>query len=281
MRLDLVKMHGLGNDFVIVDARVNPAAEGLADAAVRHLCDRRRGVGCDQLIVVRRAPDADLAMAIFNADGSPSAMCGNAARCVAAREMAANGQDSLAIATPAGRLAAWREGEAIAVDMGPPRFAWDHIPLSAEVPVDPLPLARAPLADGVALSMGNPHVVFFVDRVDAIPLAELGPVIEHDALFPERTNVEIVEQVGPDRLRMRVWERGAGITQACGSGACATMAAARRRGLVGPEAEILLDGGTLRLRERADGHLIMIGPTAHVFDGVIDLPAALEAGLAA
>ncbi|WP_083601390.1 diaminopimelate epimerase [Wenxinia saemankumensis] len=258
-----MKMHGLGNDFVVIDTRDGGPDPARVDAALaRAMADRHRGIGFDQLALIRDGAEG-LHLDFWNADGSRSAACGNATRCIAAREMARTGATTLAIATDHGTLQARSEGAEVAVNMGPPETRWDRIPLSREVETDALPLEGAP----VATSMGNPHCTFFVPDAEAVDLAELGPRIEHDPLFPQRTNVQVASVIGPDRLRMRVWERGTGITLASGSSSCATAVAAHRRGLTGRAVTIVLDGGTLRIDWRADG-VWMTGPTAHVFDGV-------------
>lgn len=266
-----VKMHGLGNDFVILDARASALA--LTPAAVRAIADRRRGIGCDQLIVIEaaRGSTSDAWMTIYNPDGSESGACGNATRCVAWLLMGQTGSDRVVIETRAGLLDAESRGDKmVAVDMGPARLDWRELPLAEAVDTLHLGIAAGPLADPVGVSMGNPHAVFFVDDVAAIDLEAVGPGLEHHPLFPERTNVEIVQVLGPQTLRMRVWERGAGITQACGTGACATLVAAARRGLTGRKAEVVLDGGSLFIEWLADDHVLMTGPVALAFGGTLD-----------
>jgi diaminopimelate epimerase len=262
-----IKMHGLGNDFVVIDARREPLA--LDAAAVRAVADRRAGVGCDQLIVMEPASNgaADVFMRIRNADGGEVEACGNATRCVASLIMAETGRDRCTVETRAGALpaVAARDG-AIAVDMGAVRTAWREIPLARQMDTLHLELTRGPLRDPVAVNIGNPHAVFFVDDAAAIDLAGLGPSLEHDPVFPERANIGVAEVVGPDRLRVRVWERGVGLTRACGTGACAAAAAAHRRGLAGRK--VRLDGGPLALEWREDGHMVMTGPVATSFTGV-------------
>lgn len=269
------KMHGLGNDFVIVDARQNATDAGASIDASRagRLADRRRGVGADQVIVLEPArADGTAFMRIYNPDGSEAQACGNATRCVADL-LIADGIERPVVETLGGRLDCWREADGtITVDMGPARFAWDAIPLAR--PVDDtlhLPVALDGLRDPVGVSMGNPHCVFFVDAVDDIALDQLGPVIEHHDLFPERCNVEIAQVIARDRVRMRVWERGAGVTLACGSGACAVAAAGVARGLTDRAIALELDGGRLAMQVREDGHVLMSGPTARAFSGVLDV----------
>lgn len=261
--LPFVKMHGAGNDFVIIDSRGRPA---VVDARLaRALGDRHRGVGFDQLAEIRDAANADYALDFWNADGSRAGACGNASRCVAALVMAGTGRDSLRFVTERGTLAARRRDDGmISVNMGPPVTDWRAIPLAREV--DPLHLPMA--GDPAAIGMGNPHCVFFVADAEAVDLAREGAAVEHHPLYPEATNVEFVSLTGPDRLRMRVWERGAGITLACGSGACAAAVAAHLRGLTGRRVVLDLDGGRLEIDWREDG-VWMTGPVAHVFDGVV------------
>ncbi len=264
-----IKMHGLGNDFVVVDARREPFR--LDRAGARAVADRRAGVGCDQLIVMEPATNgaADVFMRIRNADGGEVEACGNATRCVAALIMAETGEDGCTVETRAGLLRATRlDAERIAVDMGALRTAWQDIPLAREMDTLHLDLACGPLSDPVAVNIGNPHAVFFVDDAEAVDLAAFGPRLEHDPLFPERANIGVAQLTGPDRLRVRVWERGVGLTRACGTGACAAAAAAHRRGLTGRTVEVWLDGGALALAWREDGHMVMTGPAATSFTGV-------------
>ena len=266
-----IKMHGLGNDFVVLDAR--KAKLSLDAGAARAIADRHTGVGCDQLIVIERArdPAADVFMRIRNADGGEVEACGNATRCIADLVMREAGRDRAVIETAAGLLDATAAGpERITVDMGPARLDWRDVPLARECDTLHVPLALNPLADPVACSMGNPHATFFVPDAEAIDLATLGPVLEHDPLFPERANIAVVQVLSPTRLRFRVWERGTGITVACGTGACAALVAAHRRGLTGRRAEVVADGGPLDIEWRADGHVMMTGPVATSFRGVLD-----------
>jgi diaminopimelate epimerase len=265
-----LKMHGAGNDFVVLDARTRPWP--IDGEAAKRIADRRTGIGCDQLIVVEpaRHPGADVFMSIFNPDGSEVAACGNATRCVAWMLMAESGKATAAIETHAGLLSAQSAGERrVAVDMGPARLNWDEIPLAGAMDTLHLPLAAGPLSDPVGVNMGNPHAVFFVEDAEAVPLAELGPGLEHDKLFPERCNIEVAQILDPGRIRMRVWERGAGITLACGTGACATLVAAVRRGLSGRRADVVLDGGTLTIEWLENGHVMMTGPVAVAFSGML------------
>jgi diaminopimelate epimerase len=267
-----VKMHGLGNDFVVIDAR--RAAFPLDEARAHAIADRKTGIGCDQLIVME-APQhdgADIFMRIHNADGGEVEACGNATRCVAALLMDESGGDRVAIETAAGLLQARpAAGGRISVDMGKARLEWQEIPLARAQDTLHVALALGPLADPVCTNIGNPHATFFVTDAASIDLAALGPRLERDTLFPERTNVGIAQILSPGCVRLRVWERGVGITRACGTGACAALVAASRRGLTGRTAEIILDGGALEITWRADGHVLMTGPVATSFHGSFDL----------
>lgn len=266
--LRFLKMHGLGNDFVVIDARSgeNPVTPALA----RALGDRHRGVGFDQLAVILPAESADFTLEFWNADGSKAGACGNATRCVSDLMMRDLGKDRVTLTTARGRLAAERRADGlVSVNMGAPILEAAAIPVAA----DPLALPLA--GDPVAVGMGNPHCVFFVEDAEAADVAGLGPKIEHHPLFPERTNVEFAALVGPDHLRMRVWERGAGITLACGSGTCATAVAAHLRGLTGRQVIVDVDGGRLEIDWREDG-VWMTGPTALVFEAELS-PAFLAA----
>ena len=268
MSIHFIKMHGLGNDFVILDGRVGDV--GLDAQACRRLADRRRGVGCDQVIVMERpsSAKADLFMRIYNADGSEVKACGNAARCVARLFFDETGRTNGVIETRAGLLAISAEGDGtVAVDFGPPRLGWQEIPLTQALDTLSLPLRAGDLSNPCCISMGNPHAVFFVPDVGAVPLEVVGPQLETHALFPERANIEIAQILDRTHIRMRVWERGAGITQACGSGACATLVAAVRRGLCERKATIALDGGDLTITWREDGHVVMVGGTGLAFRG--------------
>lgn len=269
---EFIKMHGLGNDFVIVDARMR--AVSVDAPGTRQLSDRHTGIGFDQLITIEdsRDPEIDLRVRIFNADGSEVAACGNAMRCVA-RLILNEDKTRLRIRSDAGILEAWRspsDAGHFSVDMGPARTAWQDIPLALECDTNHVPLERGPIANPVAVNMGNPHAVFFVEDVGGIPIETLGPDLEHDPMFSERANIGIAQLIGPDRLRLRVWERGAGLTLACGSGACAAAVAAHRRGLTGRKVEIHVDGGILNIEWREDGHVVMSGPADESFRGVID-----------
>ena len=278
MALRFLKMHGLGNDFVVLDARAAPL--GLDAARARAIADRKTGVGCDQLLVIEpaRDPKADVVMRIYNPDGSEAEACGNGTRCVARLLMDQHKRDHVVIQTAAGLLdAEGAPGGLVGVDMGPAQLDWRDIPLREACDTLSVPVEAGALARPTCVSMGNPHAVFFVADAAAIPLAELGPVLEHHAMFPERANIEVAEVRTPHRIRLRVWERGVGITQACGSGACATLVAANLRGLTGRRATIELDGGELTIEWLRSGRVVMTGPVATSFAG--ELSAELARGL--
>lgn len=262
------KMHGIGNDFVVLDARAHPV--DLTTDEARRLADRRFGVGCDEILTIRPARNGgDVFMGVHNADGTVVESCGNGSRCVADLIMRETGKNRAVLETLAGPVIAERNADGlIAVDMGPARLGWREIPLSEERDTLHLGIIEGPLRDPVGVNVGNPHAVFFVDDVAAIDLATLGPKLEHHRLFPERANIEVAEVRSRSHLRMRVWERGSGITLACGTGACATAVAAVRRNLTERNVKITLDGGDLNLEWRADGHVVMTGPAAYMFDGV-------------
>jgi diaminopimelate epimerase len=272
------KMHGLGNDFVVLDRRA--ATPPFTAEAARFLADRRRGIGCDQVILIEPARELGTAawMGIRNPDGSEAEACGNATRCIAALLMDEAGTDRVAIGSLGGVLRAERRpGGMVAVDMGAPRLGWAEIPLAREMDTLHLPLARAGLSDPAGCSMGNPHATFFVSDVSALDIAAIGPALEHDPLFPARANIGFAEVLGRDRILLRMWERGAGITLACGTGACAALVNAHRRGLTGRSATITLDGGELAITWGEDDRVIMTGPVADVFSGSVDLPTEAEA----
>ncbi len=266
--LSFIKMHGLGNDFVVIDGRARPVA--IDDDWVRAVSDRRTGIGCDQLVLIEATADADARLSLRNADGSVTEACGNATRCVAGLLMAESGRRAVVIDTDAGRLECRANGDGrITVDMGEARFGWRDIPLAREADTLSLDLGEPALGEAVGVNVGNPHAVFFVDDPEAVDLERIGPELEHHAMFPERTNVEIAKVLEPARIRLRVWERGTGVTRACGTGACATLVAAARRGLTGRAADVVLDGGTLSIVWRDDGHVVMTGPAAESFRGTL------------
>jgi diaminopimelate epimerase len=262
--LPFMKMHGLGNDFVVVDARARVVE--VTPALAQAVGDRHRGIGFDQLAVIRQgADDVDAHLEFWNSDGTQAGACGNATRCIARFLLNETGRDRLHLTTARGDLYAVDAGEGLtSVNMGAPLLEWDGVPLAEEMDTLELPIEGGPVATG----MGNPHCTFFVEDAEAIPLESFGPRYEHHPLFPERTNVQVASVVGPDHIRMRVWERGVGLTLASGSSSCAVAVAAARRGLTGRDVRIDLDGGTLRVEWREDG-VWMTGPTVHVCDGVL------------
>lgn len=275
MALSFVKMHGAGNDFVVFDARRSPLALPPARAAA--IADRHSGVGCDQVILIEPSEKADAFMRILNADGSAAEACGNATRCVARLLFEESAQPRFTIETVAGVLPAEVFGPRdIEVDMGEPSFAWDEVPLARPLDTLHLPLAADDLADPAALAIGNPHATFFVADATRVPLAALGPRFEHDPLFPARANIGFASFSAPAHMRLRVWERGAGATRACGSGACAAAINAHRRGLAPRRIEVEMDGGTLTITWRADNHVLMRGPAVRVFSGELDAWAFAE-----
>ncbi|ONG53138.1 diaminopimelate epimerase [Pseudoroseomonas deserti] len=264
------KMHGLGNDFVVVDAR--PAPLPLTPARIALLADRHRGIGCDQFITLEPGEGAaDVFMRIHNPDGSEAGACGNATRCVASLVMAETGRDRVVVRTISGDLPSeFLPDGTVRVDMGAPRLGWQEVPLAEAMDTTELPLSLGPFSTPSACSMGNPHATFFVDDLDTAPWQEFGRQLEHHPLFPDRANIGFAQVIDPDHIRLAVWERGAGPTLACGSGACATLVNAHRRGLAGRRARIDLPGGTLQLEWRLDGHVLMAGPVATAFTGELD-----------
>jgi diaminopimelate epimerase len=271
------KMHGLGNDFVVLDARRAPMRFTPESASA--IANRRTGVGCDQILILEKPRNGgDVFMAIRNSDGGTVQSCGNGSRAIARVLFEELGKDRINIETLAGPIIAWRATNGlISVDMGPAQSDWQRIPLAEEKDTLHLGIGEGPLQDPVGVNMGNPHAVFFVTDVNAVDLTAVGPKIEHHSLFPERVNVEAVQVIDRGRLRMRVWERGAGITLACGTGACATVVAAARRGLADRTAVVTLDGGDLHISWRDDGHVVMTGPAEESFRGTLD--AHLSQGL--
>ena len=270
-KVPFFKMHGLGNDFVVLDFRRR--AIPLGAGAARRLADRRTGIGCDQVILLEppRHPAAQVLMRIRNADGSEAEACGNATRCVADLLYRETRDPRIRIETAGGLLEAEPQPDgSFAVDMGPARMAWHEIPLARAMDTDRVDLTLGPLTGPVCTSIGNPHATFFVDDVDAVDLESLGRALEHHPLFPERANIGIAAIGDCRSIRLRVWERGAGITRACGTGACAAVVAAHRRGLTERRADVQLDGGTLHIAWREDGHVIMTGPATLSFEGSFD-----------
>lgn len=271
--LPFIKMHGLGNDFVVLDARRHSIA--LTPEAIRRLGDRRRGVGFDQLLTLLPSDSAACYMRIDNSDGSSAGACGNGTRCVARLLLEESGAAEVGIDSPGGLLHARRAPEGlVTVNMGAPRFGWRDVPLAREMDTLHVDLAveagGCRLSGPVALSMGNPHAVFFVDDAEAVPLEVVGPLVERHELFPDRANCSVANVRADGSIRLRVFERGAGITQACGSGTCATYAAARRRNLVNGPARIDLDGGSLWMDMNDKGEILMTGPASLSYRGEID-----------
>lgn len=265
------KMHGLGNDFVLIDQRVDRSA--LSAGLVRLIGDRHRGVGFDQLAEILPSDQADAELIFWNADGSTAAACGNATRCIAHALMSETNTETLTLRTERGLLACRRRPDGLVeVDMGPPMLDWRDVPLAEALDTLMLPIDGSP----AALSMGNPHCTFFVDDAEAIDLATLGPEIENHALFPERTNVQVLQVFSRQHARMRVWERGVGLTLASGSSSCAVVVNAVRRGLMDRNAKLTLDGGEIEITWAENGHVLMAGPIAHAFDGVLS-PELIEA----
>ncbi len=271
MGIPFIKMHGLGNDFIVLDARDAPLPPMTGRLAAA-LGDRKTGIGCDQLILLEPSQQADVRMRIFNADGSEVEACGNATRAVGILL----GKPAT-IETLGGMLATKPVDAGIAVDMGEPRFDWQAIPLAYPLDTLALPLGWEDLENPVAVNVGNPHVVFFVPNTAAIALDRLGPLIEHDPLFPARVNVNVATIRSPGEIDLRVWERGVGETRACGTGACATAIAAMRRGLVERGTVTMqLPGGALRIGWGPDNRITMTGPATESFRGTFD-PAAYGA----
>ncbi len=270
-----LKMHGLGNDFVVLDARTS--ALDLPVERRKIIAHRQLGVGCDQLIVLEKPTDAeaDVFMRIYNPDGSEAGACGNATRCIASLVMDERERSDVTVQTISGLLESQKVGmganglPVIAVDMGPARLDWREIPVREACDTNHLPVGLGPLQDPVGTNMGNPHATFFVDNAAAIALAELGPKLEHDPFFPERVNIGVAQVIGKDKLLLRVWERGAGETLACGSGACAAGVAAVRRGLTGRKVEIVVAHGTLTIEWMPDGHVSMTGGISLAYRGEI------------
>jgi diaminopimelate epimerase len=272
MARPFLKMNGLGNDFVVVEARSQPFAPSVEET--RAIADRDGGIGCDQLIAIEASPHADAFMRIWNADGGAVEQCGNAARCVGWLLMEASGRDRVRLDTPAGVVSVERAGaKSVTVDMGKPGLDWREIPLEEAMDTRGIELQVGPIDAPLfhtpgAVSMGNPHVVFFVGDAETAPVREVGSMIEYHRLFPQRTNVEFCQVKAPDRLRVRVWERGVGVTKACGTGACAALVAANRRRLCERKATVEMDGGDLVIEwRRDDDHVLMTGPIEVEFAG--------------
>ena len=264
MRVSFTKMHGLGNDFIVLDAR-EQALPQLTEKLVSSLADRRTGIGCDQLIVLEDTDEADVRMRIFNSDGGEVEACGNAARAVSLREGKA-----ARILTQGGIIDAVPADRGARIDMGSPRFEWTQIPLAYAMDTASMPVAWGELEAPVAVNVGNPHVIFFVDDLGAVELGRLGPMIENDPLFPERVNVNVAQVMDRQSIRLAVWERGAGLTRACGTGACATAVAAAKRGLTERSVTVRLPGGPLDIEWTGEDRIMMSGPAAESFRGTFE-----------
>jgi diaminopimelate epimerase len=272
MDVEFHKMQGAGNDFIVLDERIRPL--GLTPERVALLADRRLGIGCDQLILLQPAPepDGDAFVRFFNSDGSESGACGNGTRCAAALVASQTGRDTVRLSGPAGPLPAEiLGGGQVRVDLGPARFGWRDVPLSREIDTLHLGPEGGIAGDPAACSMGNPHATLFVEDLDRIEVVRNGATLERHALFPERANIGFVQLRSRERIRLMVWERGAGLTPACGSGACAAVVNAHRRGLVGRSCAVEMPGGLLHVTWREDGHVLLAGPTATVFTGHVRL----------
>lgn len=261
------KMHALGNDFVVLDERDLPFA--LEPGWVARLADRHRGIGFDQLVLMDEDPELDAHVRFFNADGSESGACGNATRCIARLICEETGKTQIAIRSARGVLRAVRGDGVWSVDMGPPRLDWQDIPLAHECDTLDVPVDVEGLPRPVAVSMGNPHAVFVVEHLGSIDVAGLGAMLERHGMFPERANIGFVQVLDRGTVRLRVFERGAGLTLACGSGACAAMVAVRLKNLVDADVRFILDGGELQLSWPGDGGVVMTGPTTLAFDGIL------------
>lgn len=270
MKLSFQKMHGTGNDFVVLDGRKHTLA--LDEATITRLCDRHFGIGCDTLVLLGNAEGADVAATFYNSDGSISPTCGNASRCVADIVMEETGKTSVRIATGGGVLEARRaEGGGVTVNMGAPKLNWQQIPLSESRNTLHLGLEEGLLRDPVAVNMGNPHAIFFVRDLHHIKMGEWGPKLEHNPLFPQRANISAVQVLSPSHVKMVVWERGVGLTLACGSAACAAVVAGVERETLARQCTVEVPGGSLSIDYTASGEVLMSGPVAYVFNGEIDL----------
>jgi diaminopimelate epimerase len=275
-RVPFRKMHGAGNDFVVLDRRQGGVAIDAAGAAA--VADRHRGIGCDQVVLIEtpRSAGTRAFVRFLNADGSEAGACGNGTRCVATLLAAETGDRRLTVETISGLLPVEMLADGrVAADMGPARTGWREIPLAREMDTLHVDLGAGPLADPVCTNMGNPHATFFVADAEAVDIERLGPELERDRLFPERANIGVAS-LKDGAIRLRVWERGAGLTLACGSGACAALVGAARRGLTGRAADVIVDGGRLHIEWREDRHVVMTGPVATSFEGTFD--AALLGG---
>ncbi|MEH6403287.1 MAG: diaminopimelate epimerase [Sneathiella sp.] len=267
-QLSFIKMHGLGNDFVIIDGRTKHPR--LTPKALQAIGDRHRGIGYDQLIVLEPSATADVFMRIYNCDGTEAEACGNATRCVAHLMMTEIKQDKAVIETVAGHLDGTQSADGtVVINMGHPNLEWEAIPLARAVDTLHVPLQAGPLNDPVGVNMGNPHMVFFVEDAEKIDLEKWGPILEHDPLLPKKANISVASLNTDGSIRLRVWERGVGITLACGSAACATIVAATKRNMVQGSAIIHLNGGPLEMKWADDGSVFMGGAIAFSFSGEI------------
>ena len=268
------KMNGLGNDFVVLDARSRPIKLGAEDA--QQIGDRSTGVGCDQVIVMEPSQKADVFIRIFNADGSEVGACGNATRCIALLAAEETGRSQVSVETSAGLLKANVDGsDRITIDMGKPRFAWDEIPLAEpfhdttgiELQIGPVdaPVLHTPSV----VNVGNPHAIFWVKDVDLHDLGRFGPLLENHPVFPDRANISLAQVTSSSGLRLRTWERGSGLTKACGTAACAAAVAAARKGLTGRQVTVELPGGVLFIDWTKDDHILMCGPAELEFEGTL------------
>nr|WP_298926969.1 diaminopimelate epimerase [uncultured Erythrobacter sp.] len=268
MRVPFIKMHGLGNDFVVLDAR-ETALPAITETFAARIADRREGIGCDQMIVLEPSDDADFKMRIFNSDGGEVEACGNASRAVALLHGAA-----ASVETAGGAIALEPAAGGASVDMGEPKFEWDQIPLAYPMDTAAMPVAWEALEAPMAVNVGNPHVIFFVEDADAVDLAAIGPDIETDELFPERINVNVAslasDSAGENHLKLHVWERGVGLTRACGTGACATAVSAIRKGIVQSPVTITLPGGDLTIAWQIGGSIRMTGPATEAYRGTFE-----------
>jgi diaminopimelate epimerase len=282
-QIPFLKMNGLGNDFVVVDSR--ESGRRYDRASVRAISDRKDGIGCDQFIVLEKplSPEADVFMRIYNADGGEVDACGNASRCVAALVAEERGEGVVTLETNAGLLGAEVQGPSVTVDMGRPRFDWDQIPLAEpfadttgiELQIGPIdaPLLHTPSV----VNVGNPHAIFWVGDVAGYDLARIGPMLENHPIFPQRANISLAQIVSRERIKVRVWERGAGITIACGTAACAVGVAAARKGLTGRKVVVELPGGPLTIDWRqSDDHILMTGPWSLDGDGIVPADLVTE-----
>ena len=278
MTLAFRKMNGLGNDFVVLDARHRPIS--ISEGQARGIANRKTGIGCDQLIVLENSSTADVRMRIWNAEGGEVQSCGNASRCIADLMFDELGTTSTTIETAGGFLTAQKAGEhLVTIDQGLPKFGWKDIPLSEDFPdtrhielqVGPIdaPLLHSPSV----VNVGNPHCIFWVKDLDVVDLSRVGPMLENHPLFPQRANITLAKVVARDHVLLKVWERGAGLTQACGTAACATMAAGHRIKIIDAACRVTLPGGDLLMSVNDAGHVLMTGPAALDFEGIV--PAGL------